>query len=140
MTEENTSRLIKKYKNRRLYDLVLSQYITLEELRNYVLDGIEFQVVDASSGKDLTNVTLMQLFVELESHSTQFLSAAMLRQLIILSQHSMSQNYKALLEQMLSGMPQQLHPVVADVQQKATELWTKQSEQLLKSWQDFFKE
>ena len=42
-------RLIKKYPNRRLYDTQISRYITLEEIRQLVLDGEEFQVVDKSS-------------------------------------------------------------------------------------------
>lgn len=135
---DTSIRLIKKYKNRRLYDMERSQYITLEELRAYVLQGIDFQVVDASKGNDITTLTLLQLFMELEEHSTHFLSPDMLRQLIVWSQHPMSQNYKMMLEHALVSMRQ--YPLLKDVQQKTAELWTKQSEQLLKSWQDLFRE
>ncbi|WP_230306103.1 polyhydroxyalkanoate synthesis regulator DNA-binding domain-containing protein, partial [Legionella pneumophila] len=31
------TRLIKKYKNRRLYDTEISQYITVEQLQKYVV-------------------------------------------------------------------------------------------------------
>ena len=133
-----TDRLIKKYKNRRLYDMERSQYITLEELRAYVVQGIAFQVIDASDGKDITTLTLMQLFMELEEHTTHFLSPQILRQLIIWSQHPMSQHYKTILEQTLGAMKD--YPSLNKMQQKTTELWTKQSEQLLKSWQDLFQE
>lgn len=34
------TRLIKKYKNRRLYDTEISQYIKMETLQEYVLKGI----------------------------------------------------------------------------------------------------
>ena len=131
-------RLIKKYKNRRLYDTEISQYITLDSLRTYVLQGTDFQVIDAGHGNDLTTMTLLQLFMELEAHSTHFLSPDMLRQLIVWSQNPMSQNYKMMLEQALISMRQ--YPLLKDMQQKTTELWTQQSEQMLKSWQDLFRE
>ena len=131
-------RLIKKYKNRRLYDTEISQYITLDELRTYVLQGTDFQVIDAGHGNDLTTMTLLQLFMELEGHSTHFLSPDMLRQLIVWSQNPLSQNYKMMLEQALISMRQ--YPLLKDLQQKTTELWTKQSEQMIKSWQDLFRE
>ena len=75
------SRRIKKYKNRRLYDTELSQYITVEDLQRYVIDGVAFRVEDSSSGKDLTNATLLQIFVELEASSSDFFSSEILRQL-----------------------------------------------------------
>jgi polyhydroxyalkanoate synthesis repressor PhaR len=135
---DTTIRLIKKYKNRRLYDMERSQYITLEELRTYVLQGIDFQVIDAADGADLTSMMLLQLFMELEEHSRHFLSPEMLRQLIVWSHHPMSQDYKKMLEQALISMQQ--YPLLKDMQQKTTELWAKQSEQMLKSWQDLFRQ
>ena len=47
-------RIIKKYPNRRLYDTEISSYITLEEIRQLVLDNEDFEVRDAKSGEDLT--------------------------------------------------------------------------------------
>ncbi|MGV3739986.1 MAG: polyhydroxyalkanoate synthesis regulator DNA-binding domain-containing protein [Gammaproteobacteria bacterium] len=138
MQEEHDSniKLIKKYKNRRLYDLARSQYVTVEDLQNYVLEDVEFRVIDATNGKDLTNATLLQIFVELESHSAQALSSNVLRQLIKLSKHPMSKQYKDMLEQMLNKIQDHLHPYVQGVQ-ATTELWMKQSEEFRKSWQDW---
>lgn len=56
--------VVKKYGNRRLYDTADSRYITLEELAAKVRAGADVQVVDAKSGKDLTQPTLMQIIVE----------------------------------------------------------------------------
>lgn len=131
-------KLIKKYKNRRLYDMAMSQYITIEDLQNYVLTDIDFQVIDASSGKDLTSATLLQIFVELEAHSTQSLSPNILRQLIKISQHPLSQHYKTMLEKMLTSLGSQTNPLFSGVPQTA-ELWTKRSEQLMNTWQKWFK-
>lgn len=56
--------LVKKYSNRRLYDTQSSRYITLEELAEKIRQGAEARVVDAASGEDLTQSTLMQIIVE----------------------------------------------------------------------------
>jgi polyhydroxyalkanoate synthesis repressor PhaR len=94
-------RLIKKYKNRRLYDTALSQYITIDDLKHYVLDGVAFRVEEAADQKDITNTTLLQIFVDTQTNSTQFLSAEILRQLIILANHPMNQAFQSMIENML---------------------------------------
>lgn len=88
------TRLIKKYKNRRLYDTETSQYITLEELQRYVVDGVQFTVEDSMTGKDLTNTILLQIIVEMEAGANQFLSSAILRQIISLANHPMHASLK----------------------------------------------
>ena len=45
-----TIRVIKKYPNRRLYDTEISSYITIEDVRQLVVEGEEFEVRDARSG------------------------------------------------------------------------------------------
>ncbi|WP_131764233.1 polyhydroxyalkanoate synthesis regulator DNA-binding domain-containing protein [Legionella drozanskii] len=134
------SRLIKKYKNRRLYDTEKSQYITVEELQTYVIDGLPFRVEDSTTGNDITTATLLQIFVEMESGPTQFLTHEMLRQLIILSHHPMSKSFKSMLEQMFSGMEKSLGKnVYLNDYQKVADDWNQQMQQLMKQWQGFFK-
>jgi polyhydroxyalkanoate synthesis repressor PhaR len=133
-------RLIKKYKNRRLYDLEISQYITVEDLQRYVLDGIAFQVIDAASSKDITCATLLQIFVEMEAHSVHFLSPEILRQLIVFAQHPMSKSLNIMLEQIMTAIekPLQNNAYLNEFQQ-ATDIWNKQTQQFLSQWQDLFK-
>ena len=59
-------RTIKKYPNRRLYDTANSGYITLADVKQMVLENIEFQV-DAKSGEDLTRAILLQIILDEES-------------------------------------------------------------------------
>jgi len=59
--------IIKKYANRRLYDTGRSSYVTLDDLREMVQDNIDFKVVDAKSGKDITRSVLAQIIAEQES-------------------------------------------------------------------------
>jgi polyhydroxyalkanoate synthesis repressor PhaR len=56
--------LVKKYSNRRLYDTDASRYITIEELAAKVQAGSDIRVVDAKSGADLTQATLVQIILE----------------------------------------------------------------------------
>lgn len=133
------TRLIKKYKNRRLYDTGKSQYITVEELQHYVIDGLLFRVEDVQ-GKDITNATLLQIFVEMESGTTQFLSSEMLRHLIIMAHHPMHQSFKGFLSQMFASMEKsvQANPYLKDYKQSAN-VWTQQMQEMIKEWQNFFK-
>lgn len=72
-------RLIKKYPNRRLYDTEISRYITLDEVRDLVMQGQEFKVVDKKTGRDITRSILLQVIAEQEEgnnpvFSTDYLS------------------------------------------------------------------
>ncbi len=52
-------KLIKRYKNRRLYDTDLKKTIKLEDVRRYVDDGVEVKVIDNTTGRDITVQTLV---------------------------------------------------------------------------------
>ena len=75
-------RTIKKYPNRRLYDTANSGYITLADVRQMVLDGIEFQVIDAKSGDELTRTILLQIILDEEAGGVPMFSSEMLAQMI----------------------------------------------------------
>jgi polyhydroxyalkanoate synthesis repressor PhaR len=60
-------RVVKKYPNRRLYDTAISSYITLEEVKQLVVDNVDVQVIDARTQSDLTHNTLLQIMVEQEN-------------------------------------------------------------------------
>ncbi len=47
-------RVIKKYPNRRLYDTAISRYLTLEEIRQLVIDEVKFVVIDKRTRQDIT--------------------------------------------------------------------------------------
>lgn len=75
-------RIIKKYPNRRLYDTEISSYITIEDVRQLIIDGEEFEVRDAKSGEDLTRAVLLQIIADQERAGEPMLSTQMLSQLI----------------------------------------------------------
>src|SRR5438067_13824153 len=75
-------RMIKKYPNRRLYDTANSGYITLADVKQMVLEGINFQVVDAKTSEDLTRSILLQIILDEESGGVPMFSSEMLAQMI----------------------------------------------------------
>ena len=75
-------RVIKKYPNRRLYDTEISSYITIEDVRQLIVEGEEFEVRDAKSGEDLTRQVLLQIIAEHEQDGEPMLSTQLLSQII----------------------------------------------------------
>ncbi|HSC98684.1 MAG TPA: polyhydroxyalkanoate synthesis repressor PhaR [Casimicrobiaceae bacterium] len=76
------TRTVKKYPNRRLYDTANSGYITLADVKQMVLEGIEFRVVDAKTNEDLTRSILLQIILDEESAGLPMFSSEMLTQMI----------------------------------------------------------
>ena len=59
-----SSRPIRRYGNRKLYDPQTRRYVTLEGLARLVADGREIEVTDQKTGEDLTGLTLVQVLLE----------------------------------------------------------------------------
>ena len=78
----SASRVIKKYPNRRLYDTEISSYITIEDVRQLIVEGEEFEVRDAKTGDDLTRQVLLQIIAEHEQDGEPMLSTQLLSQII----------------------------------------------------------
>ena len=77
-----SKRVIRKYANRRLYDSKESRHLTLDEVRQLVVDGEHIRVEDAKTGEDLTRGILLQIIVDREEAGQPLLSTALLEQLI----------------------------------------------------------
>jgi len=59
-------RVIKRYANRKLYDMSQSCYITHEEIAALVQSGEEVRIVDNKTKADLTSTTLTQILLDEE--------------------------------------------------------------------------
>lgn len=71
-------RIIKKYPNRRLYDTEISSYVTLEDVRQLIVEGEGFEVRDARTGNDLTRAVLLQILAEHEDIGQPIFSTQLL--------------------------------------------------------------
>lgn len=74
--------VIKKYANRRLYNTAASSYVTLDNLSEMVREGVDFIVLDAKSGDDITRSVLTQIIFDQESKGQSMLPVQFLRRLI----------------------------------------------------------
>ena len=74
--------LIKRYSNRKLYDVDASSYIILDDIAEMVRRGEEVKVVDYATGTDLTALTLTQVIFEQEKKLGGLLPQAILTRLL----------------------------------------------------------
>jgi polyhydroxyalkanoate synthesis repressor PhaR len=109
--------VIKKYENRRLYDTTNSRYVNLEEVAQLLQQGNHVQVIDASSGEDITRLILTQIIVEDAKTPESSFPLDLLRQMVVASgrasQESALQYMKAMLEvyqNAYRAMPNPLNP------------------------------
>lgn len=87
-SDDNTV-IIKKYANRRLYNTRSSSYITLDHLAKMTREGVDYKVLDAKSGADITHTILTQIILEEETNGEQMLPVNFLRELIGMYGNSM---------------------------------------------------
>jgi polyhydroxyalkanoate synthesis regulator protein len=48
--------LVKRYARSRLYDTTNRRYVSVEQLRAWLAEGVTFSVIDGESGADVTRV------------------------------------------------------------------------------------
>lgn len=113
--------LIKKYSNRKLYDLNRSRYITLEEIAELIRQGKGVKIVDADTQEDLTNITLVQILLE-EEKRRNLLPVPFLHQLI-----KYGEMYQDLFRQSLSSSLDALISMQKEAE-KGIRQWTKLSD------------
>jgi len=77
-----TTRKIKRYSNRKLYDMTESRYVTLDEVARFVQEGDEVQIIDNRTKEDITSVTLAQIVYEQEKKKKNFLPLGTLKGII----------------------------------------------------------
>jgi polyhydroxyalkanoate synthesis repressor PhaR len=75
-------RVIKRYPNRKLYDTQAKAYITLDGIAALIRQGEEVQIVDHTTGDDLTALTLTQIILEQEKKEGGYLPQSVLTGLI----------------------------------------------------------
>ncbi len=82
MADTQKPLLIKRYASRRLYNTETSDYVTLEDIAEFIRDGREVQIIDLKSGDDLTRQYLLQIIAEHESRGESVLPINVLNDLV----------------------------------------------------------
>jgi len=62
-------RLIKRYKNRRLYDTDTKSSVTLSDIACLIRDKKEFKVIESKTGEDITGTTVIQVLLNVEKRT-----------------------------------------------------------------------
>lgn len=75
-------RIIKKYPNRRLYDTEVSSYITVDEIKDLVLNHVPFKVLDAKTTENVTDIVLLQIINEQEAGQAPLFTTEILQGMI----------------------------------------------------------
>lgn len=99
-TAASGERIIKKYNNRRLYDTGRSCYITLDELKEMIVNGEEFRVC-TTDGEDITRQTLITVLLSGEVMGQPLFSEQTLRNMVMFMQGPMRGPMKVFFEQCL---------------------------------------
>jgi len=120
----STTRVLKKYPNRRLYDTQNSTYITLADVKAMVLAAQDFVVRDAKTSEDLTRSILLQIILEEETGGVPMFSSQMLAQIIRFYGHSMQGMMGSYLEKNLQAFTDMQARVAEQSKGLSPELWT----------------
>jgi len=88
----NKKILIKKYENRRLYDVTHRRYVNLDEIARAVQDEFDVQVLDASTGEDITRFVMTQIITEHAKAPDSVFPLDILRQMVVASGKASQEN------------------------------------------------
>lgn len=132
--------VIKKYPNRSLYDTSRSKYISMSDLRQYVLDDIAFEVQDAKSKKTITRQVLLQIITEAENEGKPMFSTDVLTRFIKMYGDSVTGTLNGFIDQMSSLIDQQtkqfLDQVTESRKYNPVNAWSDIVNRNLKIWQE----
>lgn len=113
----DTTRIIKKYPNRRLYDTEVSRYITLDEVRQLVMDSVKFRVLDKNSHEDITRSILLQVIAEQEEGGNPIFTTELLTRVIRFYGDPMQASITRYLELSLQLFVQKQHQFAEQLKQ-----------------------
>ncbi len=82
MANKDKPLLIKRYASRRLYNTETSDYVTLDDISQFIRDGRDVQIIDLKSGDDLTRQYLLQIIADHESRGENVLPINVLNDLV----------------------------------------------------------
>jgi polyhydroxyalkanoate synthesis repressor PhaR len=91
---------IRKYPNRRLYDVTRSRHLTADDLYELIREGHDVVVIDSASGGDITHQILAQMILERDSSKLEVFPTTLLHEIIRANQRM----WKAFAEQWMSGV------------------------------------
>ena len=130
--------IITKYSSRRLYNTQTSEYVTLDQIAEFIRDSKEVQIIDKETNEDVTNQYLLQIISDYEIKKGASIPKDILMEII----KSYSDASKNLMPEILS----QTFNFMKENQEKFLKSFNsnfdvnsnnEKSTKTLKNWQDF---
>ncbi len=82
LNDDRKTKIIKRYRNRKLYNTHQSCYLTLDDIAKMVRANEDVKVIENKSKKDITSATLTQIAFNAEKKTSQFAPLSILREII----------------------------------------------------------
>ena len=137
--KDDDIRVIKKYPNRRIYDTQDSKYITVNDVRDMVVQGVEFKIIDAKTKKDITRSVLLQIIIEQESETNPLFTTDNLQNFIRYYGASHQKGFSEFITQSLSFFQEQQNQFNTSMsemmEQTPVKMLTDISKQNMEMWQ-----
>ncbi len=102
---------LKKYANRRLYDMEKSAYVTLNQVADLIRQGRQVEVVDAKSKEDVTASILNQIVLEEAKNKNILLPVPVLHLIIQYGDNILGEFFEKYLQQMIQTYLAHKHAV-----------------------------
>lgn len=102
---------LKKYANRRLYDMEKSAYVTLNQVADLIRQGRQVEVVDAKSKEDVTASILSQIILEEAKNKNILLPVPVLHLIIQYGDNVLGEFFEKYLQQMIQTYLTHKHTV-----------------------------
>lgn len=95
--------LIKKYPNRRLYNTITSEYITVNDVADLIRDGNRVEVKDVTSGDDMTALVLTQIIMDKAKKNKTVLPVSLLHLIIQYGENLLHDFFEKYLEKTIEN-------------------------------------
>jgi len=93
---------LKKYANRRLYDMEKSAYVTLNQVADVIRQGRQVEVADAKTNEDVTAFILTQIILEEAKNKKFLLPIPVLHLIIQFGDNILGDFFEKYLQQMIT--------------------------------------
>ena len=130
--------IITKYSSRRLYNTQTSEYVTLDQIAEFIRDGKEVQIIDKETNEDVTNQYLLQIISDYEIKKGASIPKDILTE-IIKSYSDASKNFMPeILSQTFNFMKENQEKFLKSFNSNFdVNSNNEKSTETLKNWQDF---
>jgi len=130
--------IITKYSSRRLYNTQTSEYVTLDQIAEFIRDGKEVQIIDKETNEDVTNQYLLQIISDYEIKKGASIPKDILTE-IIKSYNDASKNFMPeILSQTFNFMKENQEKFLKSFNSNFdVNSNNEKSTETLKNWQDF---